>query len=288
MGAFSLLITTPLGYVISFIYNLVQNYGFAIIIFTVIVKLIILPLGVKQQKSMLEIQKIQPELDKLKKKYQNDNQRMNEETMKLYKKYNINPAGGCLPMLIQLPIIIGLYQVITRPMQYVLHLGTDAIGKIADILSKAGKIDAAIATNAVKTGQIQVARAMADNVELIESKLGEVISSINFDFFGLDLSQTPNFGMVSWLWLIPVLSALTAYLSGVVSTKLSGNSQTQEQMKTMNIMMPLMSGYFCFIMPAGVGIYWVMSNVFQIVQQYGITMFLRRKMNKQLLKEGEN
>ena len=114
MGAFSLLITTPLGYIISFIYDLVQNYGFAIIIFTLIVKIIMLPLVIKQQKSTVQMQKIQPEMQALQKKYANDQQRLGQETMKLYKKYNISPAGGCLPLLIQLPIIFGLYQVITR------------------------------------------------------------------------------------------------------------------------------------------------------------------------------
>ena len=277
MGAFSLLITTPLGYIISFIYDLVQNYGFAIIIFTLIVKIIMLPLVIKQQKSTVQMQKIQPEMQALQKKYANDQQRLSQETMKLYKKYNISPAGGCLPLLIQLPIIFGLYQVITRPMQYILHMGTDAIQKVADVLKNAGHITEAVANYATKQNQITVASSMAEHLAFVEEKVGMTLSTLNFDFFGLDLSLTPSFSQPSVLWIIPILSAVSAYLSGKITTKLSGNQQAAEQMKTMNLMMPLMSGYFCFIMPTGVGIYWVMSNVIQIIQQVVITKIMLKK-----------
>ena len=277
MGAFSLLITTPLGYIISFIYDLVQNYGFAIIIFTLIVKIIMLPLVIKQQKSTVQMQKIQPEMQALQKKYANDQQRLSQETMKLYKKYNISPAGGCLPLLIQLPIIFGLYQVITRPMQYILHMGTDLIQKVADVLKDAGFITEAVANYATKQNQITVASSMADNLAFVQEKVGTALSTLNFDFFGLDLSLTPSLSQPSVLWIIPILSAVSAYLSGKITTKLSGNQQAAEQMKTMNLMMPLMSGYFCFIMPTGVGIYWVMSNVIQIIQQVVITKIMLKK-----------
>ena len=277
MGAFSLLKTTPLGYIISFIYDLVQNYGLAIIIFTILVKFIMLPLVVKQQKSTVQMKMVQPELQKLQKKYANDQQRLSQETMKLYKKYNISPAGGCLPLLIQLPIILGLYQVITRPMQYILHMGTDLIQKIANVLKDGGFITEQIANYATKQNQITVASAMADNLAFVEEKVGTALSTINFDFFGLDLSLTPQLSNPSILWIIPILSAVTAYLSGKITTKLSGNDQAAEQMKTMNIMMPLMSGYFCFIMPTGVGLYWVMSNVIQVIQQVVVTKIMLKK-----------
>ncbi len=269
-----------MGYIISFIYSLVKNYGITIILFTIAIKVLMLPLAVKQQKSMVAIQKLNPELQALQKKYANDQQRLSQETMKVYQKHGVSPAGGCLPLLIQFPIIIGLYQVVTRPLQYIMHMGTDVIQKVADILLAAGKIEQTVASQAVKQTQITVARAMADNAALIEGKLGEAVSTINFDFFGMDLALTPNFGQFSALWLIPVLSALTAYLSGVITTKLSGNGQQAEQMKSMNIMMPLMSGYFCFIMPAGVGLYWIMSNVFQLVQQVVLNKILTKKSMK--------
>ena len=236
-----------------------------------------LPLVVKQQKSTVQMKMVQPELQKIQKKYANDQQRLSQETMKLYKKYNISPAGGCLPLLIQLPIILGLYQVITRPMQYILHMGTDLIQKIANVLKDGGFITEQIANYATKQNQITVASAMADNLAFVEEKVGTALSTINFDFFGLDLSLTPQLSNPSILWIIPILSAVTAYLSGKITTKLSGNDQAAEQMKTMNIMMPLMSGYFCFIMPTGVGLYWVMSNVIQVIQQVVVTKIMLKK-----------
>ena len=119
---FEYIITRPMGYIIEFIYNLVQNYGIAIILFTVVIKLILTPLNVKSQKSMRKQQKIQPYLAELQKKYANDQEKLNRETMKLYKENNISMAGGCLPMLIQMPILIGLYQVIQKPLSYLLHV----------------------------------------------------------------------------------------------------------------------------------------------------------------------
>ena len=272
MNVFSLLITTPLGYILSAIYSLVQNYGIAILVFTLVVKLLMMPLLAKQQKSMRQMQKVQPLLEKAQKKYANDKQKLQQETVKIYQENNVSPAGGCLPLLIQFPIIIGLYQVITKPLQYVLHLDTEVIKKIAEVLSK----------DPARTSQIEIANAISKNAELIQEKVGLVVETINFDFFGLDLSMTPDLKFISWLWIIPILSAITSYVVAIVSKNLSGNTTAaNEQMKTMNIIMPLMSGYFCFIMPAGIGIYWIASNVMQVLQQIILTAYYKRKDEKE-------
>ncbi len=273
MNVFSLLITTPLGYILSTIYSLVENYGLAILIFTVVVKLIMMPLIAKQQKSMQAMQKIQPQLEKIQKKYANDQQKMQQETMKIYQENKVNPAGGCLPLLVQFPIIIGLYQVITKPLQYILHLDVEVVEKIAGVLNM----------EYPRTSEITIANAISENAALIQEKIGYAIEAINFDFFGLDLSATPSLKFISWLWLIPILSAITSYISSIITRKLSGNanSAANEQMKTMNIIMPLMSGYFCFIMPSGVGLYWIASNVVQVIQQVLLTMYYRRKDEKE-------
>ena len=116
LSLFELCITRPLGYIISLIYNFVQNYGLAIILFTIIVKLILLPLQIKSQKAMKKQQKIQPIIAELQKKYANDQQRLQQEMMKVYKENNVSMTGGCLPLLIQMPILIGLYRVIQSPL----------------------------------------------------------------------------------------------------------------------------------------------------------------------------
>ena len=117
---FEFIITRPLGWIIQQIYNLVANYGLSIIIFTVLIKLILLPLNIKSQKAMKKQQKIQPYVAELQEKYKNDQEKLQREMMKLYKDNNISMAGGCLPMLIQMPILVGLYQVIQKPLQYML------------------------------------------------------------------------------------------------------------------------------------------------------------------------
>ncbi len=286
MNVFSMLITTPLGYILRFIFGLVNNnYGFAIIIFTLIVKLLMLPLFVKQQKSTMAMAKLKPQLDALNKKYANQKtpeaqQKLQKETMKLYEENGVSPMGGCLPLLIQFPIIIGLYQVITRPMQYLMMLSGDVIQKIADFLVSQKVIAQTVAQYALKQNQIEVAKAALSKAEVIANEIGVKLLDIDFNFFGLDLSLKPSFSTFDVLWIIPILSALTAYLSNMIMQKLSGNTQQNQQMGSMNIIMPLMSGYFCFIMPTGVGIYWIMSNVVQILQQV-IINFIMSKQKEQ-------
>lgn len=255
MNVFEMLITTPLGYILSFIYDLVQNYGWAVIIFTLITKLIILPLSLKQQKSMSKMQTVRPLMEHIQTKYKDDPQRLQQETMKIYKEYGISPAGGCLPLLIQFPIIIGLYQVINRPLSFILHLPQDAVAKVMTMYGADVKNVSA---------QIGVCRDM--DPAAVMQELGIAVEKLNFEFLGLDLSYNPNFGILNWFWVIPILSAATAYLSSYVMRKIQGTPQQEGSMKTMNLLMPLMSAYFCFILPAGVGLYWIASNVFQIVQ----------------------
>jgi YidC/Oxa1 family membrane protein insertase len=118
-------IALPLGQFLHFIYNFIafKNYGLAIILFTIFVKLAILPLAVKQYRSMAKMQEVQPHLQEIQRKYKNDKEKLNQETLKIYQEYKVNPAGGCLPLLIQMPIIISLYWVIQKPLTYMLGLG---------------------------------------------------------------------------------------------------------------------------------------------------------------------
>ena len=132
------LITVPLGYIIEMIYNLVQNYGLSIIIFTIIVKMLLIPLNIKSQKAMKKQQKIQPILAELQKKYANDQQKLQTEMMKLYKENDVSMMGGCLPLLIQFPLLIGLYRVIQGPLKYLLHvdfIDTAVVEKIEKIVA---------------------------------------------------------------------------------------------------------------------------------------------------------
>ncbi len=260
------IINVPLGYLFRGIYTFVGSYGWTIILFTIIIKLVLVPLNIKQQKSMKKTQAIQPRLMKLQEKYAQDKDKLNQETMKLYQEAGVNPMGGCLPMLIQFPIIIALYNIIRKPMSYVMMLSKETIGIISERLTGAEAID-----------QIGLAKQMGSAMDKIRDLVSEN-ALINFEFFGFDLSVTPtlNFIMQNWHYaLIPVLAGFTTYLVSVISSKISGtNPQAAGNMKTMNVIFPFMTAWFAITLPAGLGLYWTISNLFQIGQMFVLNKVL--------------
>ena len=288
------LITRPLGFIINFIYGFVQNYGWSIILFTVIVKMILLPLNIRSQKAMKKQQKIQPYLAELQKKYANDKEKLQTEMMKLYRENNVSMTGGCLPLLIQFPILIGFYQVIRRPITYLAGVTNWKLPEVVDKVTTlketvmaqfpnlVGNLGNYSVENFEKNGQIELA-SWASKVNGAEDAW-----AINFDFFGLDLADVPSKALnalnsllngqaVEWgvllLLLIPVLAVFTSWLSMKITqmqqNKGQENADTQvnEMSKSMNLMMPLMTGFFTFTLPSGMGVYWIVSNIAQILQQ---------------------
>jgi YidC/Oxa1 family membrane protein insertase len=273
------IISRPFGLLLNFLNNFTGNYGVALILFTIIVRLILLPLSIKQQKSMRETQKIQPELAIIREKYKNDKQKLNDETMKLYQKHGVNPAG-CLPLLIQFPIIIGLYQAIIKPLTYMFGLADDQISflteKVNEVLISQGH-------EAIKgMGQFQI--SIAQNLkslpgDVLESVGLSSVNFINFNFLGLDLGKSPSINFITVLWIIPILAAVTTFLSTKVSTSAGGQQAGDEgaasTMKTMNALFPLMTAWFAFSMPAGVGLYWILGNIIQILQQIVLNKYFK-------------
>lgn len=281
-----------LGPVLKFIYQFVNNYGLAIILFSILMKLLILPLNIKQQKSMEEMRKIQPELAKLNKKYQNDKEKLQKETMKLYEQHNVNPAAGCLPVLIQFPIIFALYRVINRPMSYIMGLSVETIRKIVEVM----QWDIDVSTNnLLMMNEIKIAHNMTPEVI---AKLGDLVpsglKSIDFTFLGLNLAQTPQLNQFDVLWIIPILAVLTTFLTSKVSmmTQPSATGGAEDTAASMNkgmmLMMPLMTGYFCFMMPSGVGLYWIVNNILAILQQLWFNRkLMMEKISSLKKKDGE-
>ena len=274
---FRTLIVYPLGWVLDFVYGFVQNYGWSLIVFTVAIKLLLLPLNLKQQKSTTRMQMVQPKMAELQKKYANDKNKLSEETMKLYKEYGVSPMGGCLPMLIQLPILFGLYRVIYQPLTYMLRYGKEQIDALMTELAL------------TKSPQVEIAIAKAKDL-------------VNFDFLGLDLSATPQFTNIDWLWLIPILAAATTYLTSKVTTWVSGQGKKDEKkeeakptrvlnpeakpeapagdsaMKTMTYFMPIMTGWIAFSFPAALGLYWTISNVVSLAQTLLLNGYYSKKL----------
>ena len=294
------IITIPLGYIINLIYKLVENYGLAIIIFTILIKFLLLPLNIKSQKAMRKQQKIQPILQELQKKYANDQQKLQQEMMKLYKDNDVSMAGGCLPMLIQLPILIGLYRVIQAPIKYLLRVDiadagvVEKINHIVELMSQKfpqelGSYATMGADKLFKNAQIQLATWSEKVLDAADAW------TINFDFLGLNLAKVPSAGFSALmqgdfnnlstiaLLLIPALAVFTTWLSMKQSQSMSGqsnqdpNSQTAQMSNTMSLMMPIMTGFFTISLPSGMGIYWIVSNILQMVQQVVLNKYLEAK-----------
>ena len=304
---FEFCITRPMGWIIEQIYHLVSNYGLSIIIFTVLFKLVLLPLNIKSQKAMKKQQKIQPLLAEVQKKYANDKEKLQQETMKLYKENGVSMTGGCLPMLIQLPILFGLYRVIYAPLKYL--LGVDVTS--ADAISRVGELkDAIIAAgenigNLASTANDLILKNSQIQVSQWAQKLNGASDpwAINFNFCGLDLSNVPTkaigyitSGNLDWsiilLLLIPILAVIAAVVTNKITMAQSGQNnsenETANQMsKSMSLMMPVMTGFFTLTLPAGLGIYWIISSVMQILQQLLLNYYLDKKGDEIVVKVPE-
>ena len=257
------IISIPLGYVMEFLYELTGNYGLVLILLTIFVRICLLPLGIKQQKSMVATQKIQPKLQELQRKYKDDKEKLNQETMKLYQEHNVSPMAGCLPLLIQMPILFGLIQVIYHPITYMSKFFPEGLEKIKELypLSEAGR-----------TAYEEIALANATG-------------RINFNFLGIDLSKIPATDKANIaVWILPVLATVATYFSGQITQKMSGNQNASQSenpaagsMKMMNWMMPVMTIFFTYRMPGGAALYWFMSTAVSLLQSFVLMKIYRKE-----------
>lgn len=279
----------PFGIIMEFIYRTLafENYGLAIILFTVFVRLLILPLTIKQQKSSLKMQALQPELNALKERYGDDRQKLYEEQNKIYQKYGVSSLAGCFPTLIQFPIILVIYRIIRRPLSFLSGMTAEAITKIGIIagLTEKTAIDSQI--NIIAFFR-QTPEKIAEAAQEIGSTAAELESNlINMRFLKIfDLSLTPKVNFwVDWkvylpLLLIPLLVVATSYLQQWLLTPRKKKGEKDPSAGAMNIMtklLPLMTMVFCFILPAGLGLYFLVGNVLSIGQTALINKLYKKK-----------
>lgn len=261
---FNTVFTRPFAWLLLQIYNFVGSYGIALIIFTIIAKLVLLPFQMKSKKSMIGMQKIQPKLAELEKKYKNDKERYALAVQKLYKDENVSMMGGCLPILLTMPIMFGLYAVVRQPLTFMFGLSEDVIVRLAETVG--------IAVNGSTSAlEIQIAAEMGKYVEQIQ-QIAPNVTIIDFNFLGINLAEVPSVSLINALWIIPALSGATSYLYSWVSRRYqTPPSQQNEQAATTNnmmtIMMPLMSVWIAFIVPAGLGFYWIVNNLLMTAQE---------------------
>ena len=256
---------TPLGYVMEWIYNLIPNYGWDIILFTLLVRIVSLPLAVYQQKSTAKMSAFQPMVSEIQKKYKNDQEKQSVELQKLQQDYGYNPMSGCWPMFLNMFVIFGVIEVVYRPLQRIFHMSAETLDAAGAVLTAMGQNittvtrDGAI-INAVSAGvQDVIACFTAEEVAVI----GQFATSQNF--FGIDMMAMPVLSLAPAtlpLLLWPALSAVTMFLSQHITMKSTGqDAQMQGSMKIMMTMMPLMFVWFSFTVPVGFSLYYTITNI---------------------------
>ncbi len=308
VGPISKLLGIIINFVFKFVYMITTDHslGLTIILFTIIVRLLLIPLNYKQQKSMYIMQKIQPEMKKIQDKYKGNKdpevaKKMQMEMSKLYSKHNYNPLGGCLPIFIQLPIFIALYFIMKNAYLFVTDIGnlyTEIANQIlatpgyADVLvpivqplvPKGMTIDISQVPDLLKAlnkftpndwATIQSSLPTLEISSLLEQK-----SNIEY-FLGINLAETVGLSFPKVL--LAVLSGATTFLSSwIISRKNKSDDPTLKmQQKIMNIVMPLMMTFFTISIPCGVAIYWIVGNLVQVVQQIFLNSYCEKKFAEQ-------
>lgn len=292
-------ITKPFAWLMVKLYELTGNYGFAVILFALAVNLILCPFMAKSKKSMMRSTRLQPEIEELQRRHEGNPQKLNTEMQKLYKEAGVNPMSGCLWSLIPFPILIALYSVVRQPLTRMMFVAQEFVTTLQDYFVNAGLYTIPEKANAYF--EIALTKLTHDNWAAVQAdlagKLDPRLLDIDFGFLGLNLGDQPRWNFflhTDWsdvsvwlpalgLFLIPFISAALSWLSMKISNMInpttSTNAQAAAQMKTMNLVMPLMSVWICFVMPAAMGIYWIANSVFGIARDYILTKHYKRKLD---------
>jgi len=287
-------IAIPMGAVLKFIYDNIafQNYGVAIILFTVGIKTLLLPLTIKQVQATSKMGDIQPQMQEIQNKYKDDKEKQSAEIMKLYQENKVSPAGGCLPLLIQMPILFSLYYVISQPLKYMIGKSPEFITQLYELIPQGSE-------KIANMRDLNIITYFSNHPEQLQSvsDLLKPADLLNMNFLGINLGAIPAWdpshyinggsGVDTYLLLlIPLLSALTSYIS--VRYSMKGTSKTDETQKqpsmqnNMAMISPIMSGVISFTVPAGLGLYWIVGNVYQIAQQAFINLFILKKQKQKI------
>ncbi len=276
----------PFGYVLRFIFDLTGNYVAAIILFTILCRVFMLPSSISQQKGAAKTQRMQSKIRKIRERYNGDNQKIQQETQALYNREGYNPMNaGCMPLLVQMPIIFGLVAVIYKPLTYCLLIPEDVVATLTTHLKELKDV-----TFTARTGELVIIENFDRLKGFIAEKYVSQIKNFDFTFFGLQLGQTPSFKTFDKLWAIPILSGISSLASSVYMT-ITQKRNNPEMGKNptggcMMVFMPLMSLYFTFQFPIGIGIYWITSNIVAFIQQVVLSFTHNpRKMVARLMVE---
>ena len=297
------IITVPFGYLMGLLYQLTNNYGFAMIIFALIVQLVLMPINAKSKKSMMKMSRLTPMMEDIKRRYSDDPNKQNQLIQQLYQDEGVSMTGGCLWSLIPMFILFPLFTVIRQPMTYILMESQEAVETIISII-KTGAPELFSSNNYYD--QVVAAQAIpqfaAQIKEAIPTISATTLEGINFDFFGINLGAIPQFNIFAstWQWnwahigafLIPCLSAGSQVLSmwvsqrsnnsvvtnkdGIQDKEAAKNSQQNQSNQMMMWMMPLMSLWIGFTVSAGLSLYWFVGGVVRMISDFFMTKHYRK------------
>ncbi|MBQ8975077.1 MAG: membrane protein insertase YidC [Oscillospiraceae bacterium] len=305
-------IAKPFGWLMMRLYELTGNYGLAVILFALLVKLILLPFQLKSKRSMMQQQRLNPQVQALQKKYAGNQQKINEETQKLYKEEKVNPMSGCFWSFIPFPIIIALYQAIRYPITIMMGISSAVLGENGAVTMFLQEFGEKLGYEAGNAAYSQIAQSkvltenwstfkdyLTNNSGVIAADIEAKFRAIDYHFLGMDLSQRPAFKWIfsgeSWsdpsywlpmlgLFLIPIVAAVLTFISTKVGMALQKQQQQQQgqddatkSMSFMTYLGPIMTLYFAFVVPGSLGLYWIASSLFGIIQDLILNKRLAQK-----------
>ncbi len=253
----------PLGWILQQLADLFGgSFAWSVFMFTLVVNLLMIPLSIKTQKSSVAQMRIRPKMEALKKKYGDDKQRYSTEMQKLYQEENVSMSGGCLPMLIRLPIMLGVYQVVLSPLKYIMQVSSKAI--------EAGKVAVEQFTGKALAGYYEL--DILEHIEkgnITSSEISKKMSEIDFNFFGINLTDSPDFNInifgpdgFNETWIIPILAFAAAMLSSIVSMQIQKRiNPDAPRMGGMMLTMPFISLFIGFSVSCAAGFYWACSSL---------------------------
>ena len=276
------------GYLLNFLYNIIGNYGWAIIVFCIVIKLLMLPLAIKQQKTLKKNQKLQVKMKEIQFKYKNDPERLNQATMQLYQEEKINPFSGCLSGILQIVLLISIFYLVRSPLTFMKKIDQVTIEKYSTIIKEEEL------TKGSQYPEIEIIREVPTLRNLENEKINaEELTKIetNMNFLGLDLGQIPSENKSDWkVFIIPVLYVLVSFISMKTSLNATGNNKKQEQNllnednskaeeadnagdmqdvmaqtnKNMSLIFPIMYLSIAIIAPLGLALYWLVNSILMI------------------------
>lgn len=270
-------IASVLGYIIRFFYDLVgQNYFITILLFTLFTKVVLFPLAWIQIKSMEKMNKMSVKQKEIQDKYKNDKEKQTQELMNLYKENKVNPLSGCLPLIIQIPIILAMFYIVKQPLTYIVQTPQEEIKTYTQQLLNKEDVN----EKEMQANELLIAKEHnLINMQVISGiNLGDVPSNV--------FSKDENKKASPISLAIPILTFIVSFLLNKYSQKNTQQTPEQAEMqKTTNLMMPLMSAFFSYAMPLALGVYWLFGSMLQFVQQFIINKIVKKDKEKILALE---